>query len=109
MTAKKTRALIVSQYEATLNRQLSDANATVIELRSNERLNERARGIEINTTNNINQVQQQAQQQQQFQGLANLVANLANDLQYIRASNQAINIGGTQTATPVNTNNNVRA
>lgn len=107
---ERTRALITSQYEATLNRQLSDANAAIIELRSDNRLNERARGIEITTTNNINQAQAQSQQQQQQQYLASLVNGLANDLQYIRSTNQAINIGaGTQTANPQNTNNNVRA
>ena len=106
----KTRALITSQYEATLNRQLSEANAALAELRSNANLATAQRNIEVNTTNNINQAQSQAQQQQQFQALAGLVSNLANDLQYIRATNQAINIGsGTQAANPMNTNTNVRA
>lgn len=107
---EKTRALITQQYEATLNRQLASANAEIIELRSNQNLASTARGIEVTTTNNINQAQAQQQQQQQFTALATLVSNLANDLQYIRATNQAINIGaGTQTANPINTNNNVRA
>lgn len=105
----KTRALITSQYEATLNRQLSEANAALVELRSNANMATVQRNIEVNTTNNINQAQAQSQQQQQFQALAGLVSNLANDLQYIRATNQAINIGaGTQTANPMNTNTNVR-
>lgn len=105
----KTRALITSQYEATLNRQLGEANAAIIELRSQNALNERARGIEVTTTNNINQAQSQQQQQQQWGHLAGLVSNLANDLQYIRATNQAINVGsGTLTANPANTNTNIR-
>lgn len=105
----KTRALITSQYEATLNRQLGEANAALIELRSQNALAERTRGIEVTTTNNINQAQQQQQQQNQFTALAGLIANLANDLQYIRATNQAINVGsGTQTASPTNTNTNIR-
>ena len=107
---EKTRALIVQQYEASLNRQLQEANAAVIELRSQNQLASASRGIEVTTTNNINQAQAQAQQQQQFNALAGLVSSLANDLQYIRASNQAINIGaGTQTANPSNTTSNVRA
>lgn len=107
---EKTRALITQQYEATLNRQLAEANAALIELRSNANMATVQRNIEVNTTNNINQAQAQTQQQQQFQALAGLVANLANDLQYIRATNQAINIGaGTQTANPSNANTNVRA
>lgn len=105
----KTRALLVAQYEATLNRQLQEANAAIIELRGQHRLSDATRGIEVTTTNNINQAQAQQQQQQQFNNLAGLVANLANDLQYIRATNQAINIGGTQTANPSNANTNVRA
>ena len=55
----KTRALLVSQYEAALNRQLSDANAAVIALQNRFEAAERSRGIEVTTTNNINQMQQQ--------------------------------------------------
>ena len=106
---EKTRALITQQYEATLNRQLSDANAALVELRSQSMFNERSRGIEVTTTNNINQMQNQQQQQQQISGLAGLINNLANDLQYIRATNQAINVGsGVLTANPTNTNTNIR-
>lgn len=109
MDGDKTRALITSQYEATLNRQLAEANAALIELRSQNALAERTRAIEITTTNNINQAQAQQQQQQQINALAGLIGNLANDLQYIRATNQAINVGsGTLTASPTNTNTNIR-
>lgn len=101
----RTRSLITSQYEATLNRQLSEANNALAELRSRHHLDANTRAIEVTTTNNINQMQQQTQQQQQMQYLAGIVSNLANDLQYIRATNQAINIGsGTQRANPTNTN-----
>lgn len=106
----KTRSLITHQYEATLNRQLSEANAALIELRGQHNLATATRNIEVNTTNNINQNQAQAQQQQQYQALAGLVSSLANDLQYIRSTNQAINIGsGLMQANPTNTNTNVRA
>ena len=102
----KTRALIVQQYEATLNRQLGEANAALIELRSDSRLAERTRGIEVTTTNNINQMQQQQQQQAQYGQLANLIWALG---QNIRNDNSAINVGsGTQTSTPTNTNTNIR-
>lgn len=102
----KTRALIVQQYEATLNRQLGEANAALIELRSDSRFAERARGIEVTTTNNINQMQSQQQQQQQYGQLANLIWSLG---QNIRNDNSAINVGsGTQTSTPTNTNTNIR-
>jgi hypothetical protein len=102
----KTRALITAQYEATLNRQLGEANAALIELRSRADLAERTRGIEVTTTNNINQMQQQQQQQAQYGQLANLIWGLG---QQIRSTNEAINVGsGTQTANPSNTNTNIR-
>ena len=101
----RTRALIVSQYEATLNRQLSEANAAIIELRADERSARRAHDNEINVTQTVNQAQAQTQQQQQWNGLYNMISDAA---QSIRATNQAINIGGTQTANPTNTNANTR-
>jgi hypothetical protein len=102
----KTRALITAQYEAALNRQLSDANAAVIALQNRFETAERTRGIEVTTTNNINQMQQQQQQQAQYGHLYNALWSLA---QNIRNDNAAINVGsGTQTSTPTNTNTNIR-
>ncbi len=102
----KTRALITAQYEAMLNRQLSDANAEVIALRNRFDVAERTRGVEVTTTNNINQMQQQQQQQAQYGQLANLIWGLG---QQIRSTNEAINVGsGTLTANPANTNTNIR-
>ena len=103
---EKTRALLVSQYEAALNRQLSDANAAVIALQNRFDNAERSRGIEVTTTNNINQMQQQSQQQQQYGQLYNALWGIA---QQIQNTNSAINVGsGTQTANPLNTNTNIR-
>jgi hypothetical protein len=103
---EKTRALITNQYEMNLQRQLADANAAIIELRGDNRLAERTRGIEVNTTNNINQMQSQQQQQQQYGQLANMIWGLS---QSIRSNNEAINVGsGTLTANPTNTNTNIR-
>jgi len=103
---EKTRALIVQQYEQNLTRQLAEANAALIELRSNANTAATARGVEVTTTNNITQMQQQQQQQAQFGQLANLIWSLG---QNIRSDNAAINVGsGTQTANPSNTNTNIR-
>lgn len=103
---EKTRALLVQQYEATLNRQLTDANAAVIALQAKLDGNAAARGVEVTTTNNINQMQQQQQQQQQWGQLYNAIWGLA---QNIRSNNEAINVGsGTLTANPTNTNTNIR-
>jgi hypothetical protein len=102
----KTRALITSQYEAALNRQLSDANAAVIALQNRFDNAERSRGVEVTTTNNINQMQQQTQQQQQYSHLYNALWSLAQNIQ---SANSAINVGnGTLTANPANTNTNIR-
>lgn len=103
---EKTRALITQQYELNLQRQLADANAAIIELRSREHAGLAARGVEVNTTNLINQNQQQQQQQAQYGQLANLIWSLG---QSIRNTDSAINVGsGTQTSTPTNTNTNIR-
>jgi hypothetical protein len=102
----KTRALIVSQYEASLNRQLSDANAAVIALQTRQQFDLASRGVEVTTTNNINQMQQQSQQQQQYGHLYNAICALAQNIQ---STNSAINVGaGTLTANPANTNTNIR-
>ena len=102
----KTRALITSQYEATLNRQLSDANAAVIALQTKLDTGAVARGVEVTTTNNINQMQQQQQQQQQWSQLYNVLWGLAQNIQ---STNSAINVGsGALTANPANTNTNIR-
>jgi hypothetical protein len=100
----KTRALITAQYEATLNRQLSDANAAVIALQSKIDNGSIARGVEVNTTNNISQMQQQSQQQAQYAHLANLIYGLGQNI-----TNGAINVGsGTLTANPTNANTSIR-
>jgi hypothetical protein len=102
----KTRALITAQYEAMLNRQLSDANAAVIALQNRFDNAERTRGVEVTTTNNINQMQSQQQQQAQYGQLYNMIWGLG---QQIRSTNEAINVGsGTLTANPANTNTNIR-
>lgn len=103
---EKTRALITAQYEASLNRQLSDANAQVIALQTRQQFDSASRGVEVTTTNNINQMQQQQQQQAQYGQLAGLIYGLG---QSIRESNAAINVGsGTQTSTNTPTNTNIR-
>jgi hypothetical protein len=101
-----TRALIVQQYEANLQRELATAQNEIIELRGDRRLQEASAGITLTNTNNINQMQQQTQQQQQYGQLANMIWGLG---QSIRSTNEAINVGsGTLTANPSNTNTNIR-
>lgn len=101
---EKTRALITSNYQDTLNRQLAEANAAIIELRGDNRAARHAHESEINVTQTVNQAQAQQQQQSQFDRLYHVLSDAA---QNIRATNQAINFGsGTLTANPTNTNTN---
>jgi predicted nucleic acid-binding Zn-ribbon protein len=101
---EKTRALITSQYELNLQRQLADANAAIIALQTRREFGEATRGVEVTTTNNINQMQQQTQQQAQYANLAHLIYGLNQNI-----TNGAINVGsGTLTANPSNTNTSIR-
>jgi hypothetical protein len=105
----KTRALIVRQYEDTLNRQLAVAQDALLEQRSFARQRE----VEVNVTQNVNQnqaqLQAQAQQQQQFQVTNNLLQAILCQAQVAQATNQSLIIGNTgavvggpQTANPTN-------
>jgi hypothetical protein len=105
----QTRALITTQYQDTLNRQLVTAQNEIIELRGDQRLERRTRETEVNVTQVVNQNQAQAQQQQQFQVTANLLQQLLTQGQIANATNQQLIIGntgyasgGNQTANPVN-------
>lgn len=97
---EKTRSLITSNEIATLNRQLSDANNAVIELRNEGRLNERTRGIEINMTNNQNQLQAQAQTQTQLQAIVGGLQSLISSHQHLQQGivNLGTMVGNSQTA-----------
>lgn len=105
---EKTRDLINSINNADLNRIITTQAAQLAELQNeSNRANDR-HGVEVTMINNQNQNQMQFQQQAQV--LGTLTNGLAQALQSIHATNQAINIGaGTQTANPTNTNTNVRA
>lgn len=103
----RTRSLITSNYQDTLNRQLAEANAALIELRSEDRANRRAYDNSVNVTQTVTQAQSQAQTQSQFDRLYHMLHNVG---QNIRDTNTAINFGAgtlTNTNTPTNTNNSV--
>jgi len=101
-----TRGLITTNQIAELNRIAAERQDEIIELRNASARDRDRHGIEINMINNQNQIQLQFQQQQQI--LGTLSHGLVDALQSIRATNQAINIGGTQSASPTNSNTNVR-
>lgn len=94
----RTRALLIAQNDATLNRQLQVAESALAE----QRAAFRTRDTEINITQNVNQNQVQSQQQQQLQTLTNALSVLANQQQHI--SQGIVNLGhmsgsaGSQTA-----------
>lgn len=104
----KTRALATNQYEAALNRQLSDANAAIIELRSEMNGQRRSRDSEVVVTQTVNQAQAQSQQQQQLQvlreGLNSLIASHQNLQQGIVNLGTMSGSAGTQTASNTRVN-----
>lgn len=104
---EKTRALITSFENANTQRLLGERQDEINELRAEGRRRDDRHGIDITMIQNNNQQQLQAQAQQQQ--ISNLVGCIHGINQNIQATNQAINIGGTQTANPTNTNTNVRA
>lgn len=102
----KTRALIQMNETAALNRQLGVLETTLLLERHGRGFDRDHNSLVIQNTNTANAMQQQ----QQFQTFE--VARLRDAIhccdQNIRATNQAINIGGTQLATPTNTSTNNR-
>jgi hypothetical protein len=105
----KTRALIIAQNDATLNRIITEQASAIIELRNERHV--RGSGVEVTqTVNQLNaQNQAQAQQQQQFQVLSSIAAQLAGLTQVAHATNQNVIAGnagavttGAQTASPIN-------
>lgn len=102
----KTRALISANENAALNRQLGVLETTLLLERHGRGFDRDHNSLVIQNTNTANAMQQQ-QQQQGFQ-IGRLFDMLHCCDQNIRATNQAINIGGTQLATPTNTSTNNR-
>jgi len=110
---EKTRALLYSRFQLEDATKINELNAAVIELRSERRSADHARGVEVNVAQTVNQTQAQAQAQTQFQILAELAAsvrNLAGDLQVVKQQQSNINFGvqtGTaqgQAANPIRVN-----
>jgi hypothetical protein len=107
----KTRALIVSQNDQMLNRELAVAQSALLE----ERAIGRSREVEVNVSQTVNQNQNQLQAQQQSQQqiilLAQIAQGLANVTQLQHATNSNIIAGNTgavttgmQSNTPTNVN-----
>lgn len=100
---EKTRALLISQNEANLQRQLTVAESTLVETRAIGR----SRDVEVNVTQTVNQQQVQMQQQQQMQTLLSTVAVLAQQVN--RSQQDIINVGGMMSGTAqTSANTNVR-
>ncbi len=106
---EKTRALIVRQYEDSLNRKLTEQAAELAELRAEGRNQSSRDAIRIEMINNQNQLQ--AQQQQQGFVVSSIASALAGLTQIAHATNQNIIAGNTgavatgpQSANPTNVN-----
>lgn len=109
----KTRALIIAQNDATLNRIITNQANELIELK-NDKL-AASNGLTITQTVNQAQAQsqQQHQQQQQLLLLSQIACGLANVTQIAHATNSNVIAGNTgavvtgpqtSTASPVNVN-----
>jgi len=109
----KTRALVTSFNDATLNRIITTQANEIIELKGDRNLDRRTRETEVNVSQVVNQSQAQAQaqqqQQQQFLVLSNIASSLAGLTQLAHATNQNVIAGntgavttGAQSANPVN-------
>ena len=105
----KTRALVTSFNDATLNRIITTQANEIIELKNDRTI--RGNGIEVSQVVNQAQAQTQAQQmqQQQFAILSGIAQQLAGIHQLAAATNQNLIVGNTgavatgpQTANPVN-------
>jgi hypothetical protein len=105
----KTRALIVAQNEAYLNRIIIEQANALIELKNERHVT--GNGITLQQTVNQAQVQSQAQQQQQqqFAILSSIASSLNGLTQIAHATNQNVIAGntgavttGAQNANPVN-------
>lgn len=98
----KTRALLITQNEATLQRQLAVAEAALAE----QRAVSRSRDVEVNVTQMVNQQQSQAQQQQNVLNLHAAVSALA--AQVNRGQQDIINLGTMVGNTQSSAQTNVR-
>lgn len=108
----QTRALIVAQNDAMLNRIITTQANEIIELKGDRRSFGIQRESEINVTQTVNQAQAQAQQQQQQQQILftlGQIVPLLGNLQSAVATNSNLIVGntgatttGAQTANPVN-------
>jgi len=103
---EKTRAVLTSQYEQTLNRQLLAAQNELAELRGDRNSLGRHHETEVKVSQQVNQAQAQAQSQAVFgdilrrlEGLT-MVAHATNN--NVVAGNSGATQTGAQTANPVN-------
>ena len=103
----KTRALVNTQYQDSLNRLLSEARNEISDLRNDYNSFRRSSDNALTVTQTVNQAQAQSQTNAHFDRLYHMLHGVG---QNIRDTNTAINFGAgtlTNTNTPTNTNNNV--
>lgn len=103
----KTRAILTTQYQDSLNRLLSEARNEISDLRNDYNGFRRSQDNTLTVTQTVNQAQMQSQNNAHFDRLYHLLHGVG---QNIRDTNTAINFGAgtlTNTNTPTNTNNSV--
>jgi hypothetical protein len=103
----KTRNILTTQYQDSLNRLLSEARNEISDLRNDYNGFRRSHDNTLSVTQTVNQAQAQSQNNAHFDRLYHMLHGVG---QNIRDTNTAINFGAgtlTNTNTPTNTNNNV--
>ncbi len=103
-----TRSLITSIFQTQQSERINELNSRLALLETHRHIDGRSRGVEVEVTQQVNQQQAQAQFQSQFADIHRCIHGLVSEItQLNKTTNQAINFGGTQLASPTNTNNQV--
>lgn len=103
-----TRALITSLYQTQQSEKINELNSRLAAIETHRHVDHRSRGVEVEVTQQVNQQQAQAQLQGRLDNMERCFHSLFSEIQQLnRTTNQAINFGGTQLASPTNTSNQV--
>ncbi len=105
---ERTRALMTSFFQTQQSERIQELTSRLALLETHRHIDGRSRGVEVEVTQQVNQQQQQQQVQAQFADIHRCLHGLVTEIsQWNKTTNQAINFGGTQLASPTNTSNQV--
>ncbi len=100
--------MITANFNTERSEKINELNARLALLETHRHIDGRSRSVEVEVTQQVNQQQQQQQTDIRFSNLERCFHSLFSEIQQLnKTTNQAINFGGTQLASPTNTNNQV--